>query len=227
MSSPNANWTPGTIINSPVGKMLTLDPDNMKVIDRYKLLIGSIIPRPIAFVSTESSSGLKNLAPFSFFNCISSNPPCIVFSVSRKPDGTKKDTLINIEETGQFVVNSSNAWFAEALVHTAATYPYGVDEMEKVGLTPIPSQKIKPPRVKEAAIQFECETYKTVEVGDGSAGSATLVIGKIVLFHIHEKAYKDGKIDHKELQAFARLGGISYTTIESTFDLAVPNIDAL
>lgn len=224
MPSPNPAWRPGDKIDSPVQDMVELDPAELKALDRYKLLIGSIIPRPIAFVSTINRSGVGNLAPFSFFNGVSSNPPCIMFSIAAKPDGGKKDTLINIEETREFVVNSSSTWLAEPLVHSAANFPYGVDEMQKVGLTPIPSKRIKPMRVKEAAVHLECKLYNSLQVGDGSPGSATIVIGEVVFFHVHAKAYKDGKIIFEELKPLARLGGHGYAEVCKSFELAVPQL---
>lgn len=224
MPSPNPDWTPGTAINSPVGEMVDLDPALLKTVDIYKLLIGSIIPRPIAFVSTMNSAGRGNLAPFSFFNAVSSKPACLMFSIGRRPDGSKKDTLLNIEETGQFVVNSTNSWLVEAASHCAAEYPYGVNEMEKVGLTPVSSFKVKPPRVRESALQFECEVYGKLEIGDGSAGSATVIVGQIVFAHVMKEAYRDGKLDHVLLSPAARLGGRRYTLIGETFELEIPKV---
>jgi len=227
MSSPNPNWKPGQKIDSPVEQMVEVDPLKSKVLDIYKLMIGTVVPRPIAFVSTINKKGQVNLAPFSFFNAISSNPPCLVISVSRKPDGQKKDTLINVEETGQFVVNTASSWLTEPLVYCAGEFPYGVSELDKVGLTALASKKIAPPRVKEAAVQMECELYQKVEIGDGGAGSATLIIGKVLLFHIHAKAYKDGKVDLMELNPLARLGGFGYSLIDSSFELRPPQAETL
>lgn len=227
MPPPNPNWKPGDKIESPVDQMVGIDPDQIKTADRYKLLIGSIVPRPIALVATQNSAGQVNLAPFSFFNGVCSNPPCVTISIARKADGSKKDTLRNIEETKQFVVNTSSSWLTEPLVHSAGEFPYGTDEMALTGLTPIASLKVAPPRVKEAAIHFECALYKLVEIGDGSAGSATLVIGQIVYFHIHAAAYKEGKIDWQALAPLARLGGRSYTQVDNEFERAIPDLSAV
>lgn len=224
MPSPNPDWKPGDKINSPVHDMVELDSSKLHPSDLYKLLIGSIVPRPIAFISTISKTGIGNLAPFSFFNGVSSNPPAVMFSIAAKPDGSKKDTLINIEETGEFVVNSSSTWLTEPLVYSAASFPYGVDEMEKVGLTPVASKLIKPMRVKEAAVHFECKLYKSLQVGDGSPGSATIVVGEVLYFHVHAKAYKDGKILFDQLKPLARLGGHGYAEVSHSFDLAVPTL---
>ncbi|WKZ57562.1 MAG: flavin reductase family protein [Bdellovibrionota bacterium] len=224
MSSPNPNWKPGQTVKSPVSEMVTLDADKLSPPELYKLIIGAVVPRPIAFVSTCNSQGQVNLAPFSFFTGVSSNPPCLVFSVAVRPNGAGKDTLRNVQETGQFVVNSANEWLAEPLVHTAADFPYGVNEMEQAGLTPIASVKVRPPRVKESAVQFECEVYKTMPIGDGSPGSATLVVGRIVCAHVHKAAYDNGRIILQELRPVARLGGIGYCLVGNTFELPVPKI---
>lgn len=224
MNSPNPNWKPGEAIVSPVGAMTTLDPEKIPPADMYKLMIGAIVPRPIAFVSTASEKGQVNLAPFSFFTGVSSNPPCLVISVARRSDGEKKDTLKNIEETEEFVVNTASEWLVEPLVHCAADYPYGVDEMATVGLTPLPSVKVKPPRVKEAAVQFECKSVGTLEIGEGAAGSATLVVGHIVLAHIDSALYKDGKVDTTGLKPVARLGGPTYSLLGTTFDIPIPKV---
>ena len=119
MTSPNPGWKPGDKIAYDPGSYQSLDPRELSVAERYKLLIGSVIPRPIAFISTINEKGEGNLAPFSFFNGVSSNPLCLSVSFSRRADGSKKDTLINIEKNGEFVVNSAHGWFAEALVHCA------------------------------------------------------------------------------------------------------------
>lgn len=223
-TSPNSAWKPGDKLDPPKGAMIQIEPESSSVQKIYKLLIGGVVPRPIAFLSTISNSGVGNLAPFSFFNAVSSNPPCIVISISSKSSGGKKDSLINIEQNGQFVVNSANKWLIEPLVHSAAEYPYGVDEMEKIGLTPQSSIRVKPSRVKESAFQMECEVYKTVEIGDGSPGSSTLVIGRVLLFHILESAYKDERVLIDELMPVGRLGGINYGLVGEQFSIPIPKV---
>jgi flavin reductase (DIM6/NTAB) family NADH-FMN oxidoreductase RutF len=204
-------------------KIVSVDFDSIPSSLRYKIMIGAIVPRPIAFVSTISGAGVGNVAPFSFFNGVSSEPPCLVFSVTRKSNGDKKDTLRNIEETRGFVVNTVSEWMADPMNQSAAEYPYGVDEMEKVGLTPLPSTRVKAPRVKEAAVQMECVLHQTVEIGEGP-GSSTLVIGKIVAVHLHDNVYKDGKIDIHSLKPVARLAGASYGRLGEIFDLPRPKL---
>lgn len=224
MSSPNPSWKPGDAIHAPAGETLELDPTQISQKDAYKLLIGAVVPRPIAFVSTISAAGKGNLAPFSFFNAVSSNPPCVIIAISKNEDRDKKDTLRNIEETKQFVVNSANEWLIEPLVHCAATFPYGVDEMNVVGLTPEPSKKVKPARVKESAVSFECELFNSIQIGDGGPGSTTLVVGKVVYIHVSSSVYQNGRILFPEYKAIGRLGGSSYGKITEIFDIPVPQL---
>ncbi len=218
------NWKLGDPILSPVEDMLSLDPVEIGSKATYKLLIGAIVPRPIAFISTVNSQGICNLAPFSFFNGVSSNPPAVMIAITRKSHGEKKDTLRNIETTHQFVVNSVNEWMVEPMNQCSAEYPYGVNEMQTVGLTPLPSQKIQPPRVKESAIHLECELYDTLNVGDGSEGSSTIVIGKIVMLHIFSAAYKDGRILLEEIKPISRLAGTSYGHTNDIFQVPRPKL---
>jgi len=217
-------WKPGDKIEHPVGAMTSIDISKLAPHEAYRLLITGIVPRPIAFVSTCNAAGVINLAPFSFYCGVASNPPCLAISIARKPDGTKKDTLRNIEETNEFVVNSAHDWIAGPLVHCAASYPYGVDEMSKVGLTPLASLRVRPPRVTESAVHYECEFYKSVEVGDGGPGSSTLVLGKVVHCHASSHIYENGKIDFTRLHPLARLGGISYSLLGDIFELEIPRV---
>ncbi len=174
--------------------MLTFKPQEIGGPSTYKLMIGLIVPRPIALISTLSPNGIPNLAPFSFYNGVSSHPPAIMVSITRKKKGETKDTLRNIETTGEFVVNCVNESILEPMHQSSGEYPYGVNEIEKVGLTAIPSQWVKPPRILESVAHFECQLYKTMEVGDGTEGSATLVVGTLLAIHIDPAIYQDGKI---------------------------------
>ena len=204
--------------------MIEINPEEQSPRDMYKLIIGAIVPRPIAFVSTKGKDGSCNLAPYSFFNGVSSNPPCLMLSCGAAREKEKKDTLTNIEETGEFVVNSANEWTLEQLVSTAADYPYGVDEMEQVGLTSVPSVKVQAPRVKEAAVHFECKLHKLVPIGDGSPGSSTMVIGEIVYAHVKEECYENGRILFDQYRAVGRLGGFGYGKIGETLEIPVPDL---
>lgn len=209
---------------STVDRMVSLDFSEVSQRDRYKLLIGAVVPRPIALVSTVSREGVGNLAPFSFFNAISSDPPCLMISITRKSGGDKKDTLKNIEATGEFVVNTVSEWLIEPVNQCSAEYPYGVSEMEKVGLTPEASLLVCPPRVKESPVQMECKLHKTLEVGDGNPGSAVIVVGEIVAMHVWDAAYSNGRILLEKIAPVARLAGTSYAKVAEPFSIPRPTL---
>ena len=199
---------------------MILDPNEIPFQETHKLMIGSIIPRPIAFVSTQSKDGKNNVAPFSYFNGVCSKPPTIMFAPARRGwDGEEKDTLINIRDTEEFVVNIVSESFAEKMVMCSTDFGSDVDEFEISGLTPTNSQKIKPPRVGEAKISFECKLNQIVEIGDGTAGSGFLVIGTIVLFHIDDDVYDNGRILLDKLQPLGRLAGNWYTRTTDTLKI--------
>jgi flavin reductase (DIM6/NTAB) family NADH-FMN oxidoreductase RutF len=186
------------------------DRKNLAPRDWYTLMIGSIVPRPIAFVSTVNLKGQVNAAPFSFFNGVSSDPPVLSISVTPKRDGTLKDTLINIRETGEFVVNIVPENLMKRVHETAKTFPYGVNELSEVGLTTLESLYVRAPRVAECPIHIECRLYKEVQVGEG-LGSSILVLGQILAFHVRSDLLKDPLgIDFKKLKPLARLGGSDY-----------------
>jgi flavin reductase (DIM6/NTAB) family NADH-FMN oxidoreductase RutF len=203
---------------------ISLDPTDLSHQENYKLLIGSIVPRPIAFVSTVSSAGVLNLAPFSFFNGVCSNPPTVMFAIVRRgTDNQKKDTLNNIEATRQFVVNVVSEPIVEPMNACATEWPPEVDEFAQVGLTPVPSIKILPPRVAESPIAMECELNQIVTIGTGEdPGNGFVVIGTVVQFHLRQDVYDGRYIDVKALNPVARLAGVAYTTVQSTFEIARP-----
>jgi len=201
-----------------------IDPKSLSQREIYTLMVSIIVPRPIALVSTCSSEGVGNLAPFSFYNGVSSKPPCLMFSCAIGRDGAKKDTLRNIEETEEFVVNTTNEWIIEPVVKAAAEYPYGVNEMEAVGLTAVTSQVVAPDRVAESAVSFECTLYSRVPVGDGSPGSAVIIVGEIVYIHIQEECYQDGVVLYEKLAPVSRLGGPTYSKGGETFDRRIPKL---
>lgn len=219
---PNASWSPGQATPSPVSEMVSLEASSLDIAATYKLMAGGILPRPIAFVTSLNANGTVNAAPFSYFNAVSSAPPTIMFAITYKSNGDKKDTLTNIERTGEFVVNTVSEWMAQPMNHCSAEYPYGVSELEKVGLTSIPSQKVSPPRIKESPIHLECTLYRSLDIGSPGPGASTLIIGEIVTFHIHKTAYRDGKVLVEELQPLARLGGLAYGTVGDVFELPRP-----
>ena len=188
------------------------DPSEHPLLETHKLMIGSIVPRPIAFVSTLSKDGLENLAPFSYFNGICSNPPSIMFCPARRGyDGKTKDTLNNIRDTEEFAVNIVSEDFAEQMVSTSTDFEPEVNEFEVSGLTPEPCQKIAPPKVAEAKISFECKLNQIVPVGNEGPGGGFVIIGTIVLFHIDDDVYEDGYINLKKLRPIGRLAGNMYT----------------
>ena len=167
---------------------MTIDPKKQTFQENYKLMIGSILPRPIAFVSTISSDGIYNLAPFSFFTGIISDPPTICFSPTRRgTDGEAKDTLKNIRATGEFVINIVTENIVSQMNETATEFPPEVDEFKASGLTAIPSKIVKPPLVKESPISFECKKVQVLELGKAQAGGGFLVIGEIVMFHMKDE----------------------------------------
>lgn len=199
---------------------MIFDPNEIPFQETHKLMIGSIVPRPIAFVSTKSKDGKNNVAPFSYFNGVCSKPPTIMFAPARRGwDGQEKDTLINIRDTKEFVGNIVSESFAEKMVLCSTDFDSDVDEFEMSGITPIASQKVVPPRVGESKVSFECILNQIVEIGDGTAGSGFVVIGTIVLFHIDEEVYEDGRINLEQLQALGRIAGNGYARTTDTFDI--------
>ncbi|MBI3590966.1 MAG: flavin reductase family protein [Candidatus Melainabacteria bacterium] len=194
--------------------------------DRYKLLIGSIVPRPIGFISTISKDGIYNLAPFSFFNGVCSEPMTVLFCpVIRGSDGQEKDTLKNIKAIKEFVVNIVSEEFAEKMNQCSAEYPPDVDEFKESGLTPEKSKVVKPPLVKEAKVNMECKLIQLVEIGN-KPGGGTVVIGEVVYFHAREDVYQDGKIILSKLKPIGRLGGTEYCRVTDNFSLPRPQIKA-
>ncbi|WP_316571272.1 flavin reductase family protein [Neobacillus sp. YIM B06451] len=195
-------------------------PRKMDWRDGYKLLIGSILPRPIAFVSTVSKDGITNAAPFSFFTVVSAEPMLVCFSPMRRgSDGAKKDTLINIEETGQFVINIVSEEIAAQMNICATEFPPEVDELQESGLTREPSVAVLPPRIKEAKIHLECELHEVHHYGD-QPGAGSLVVGKVVHIHADNSLLDNGRILAEELKPIGRMAGNLYTRpLGSTFEL--------
>jgi len=200
---------------------MELDPLSLEVRDRYYLLIGTIQPRPIAWVSTVSPEGTPNLAPFSFFTGIAANPMTLCFAPVNDRHGRKKDTLLNVEATREFVVNFATEANAAQMNQTSAPYPYGVNEFEKAGLTALPSTKVKPPRVAESPAAFECELVQIVRLGEGAL-AGNLVIGKVVRVHMDDKLYNGGHPRHQDLQAIGRMEGAWYSRTRDAFELPRP-----
>jgi flavin reductase (DIM6/NTAB) family NADH-FMN oxidoreductase RutF len=200
---------------------MQLDPEALDVRSRYALMIGTIQPRPIAWVSTIGPDGASNIAPFSFFTGLSANPMTLCFCPVNDRHGKKKDTLVNIETTRQFVVNFATEKNAAKMNATSAPFAYGVSEFERCGVTPLPSIKVKPPRAAESPVAFECELHQVVRIGEGPL-AANLVIGKVVHIHCDERLYVDGKIRHQDLRAVGRMEGDWYSRTQDAFELPRP-----
>ncbi len=186
-----------------------------------RIIIGSVVPRPIAWVSTIDESGRPNLAPFSFFNAVCYNPPTLLFCPGvRATDSGRKDTYFNIRATKEFVINIVTEELAEAMNITATELPPEVNEFEMAGLTPAPSVRVRPPRVAESPVNFECTLNQIVEIGDGSPGSGWVVIGNVVHIHLADEVLlPDYEIDIRALKPIGRLAGFNYTRVNNIFEI--------
>src|ERR1700728_3713971 len=190
--------------------MLAFDPANHSQNDIYKLMVGSIVPRPIALVSSVDEGGVRNLAPFSYFTACSSNPPVVVFCpILRPAPPLAKDTLRNILATREFVVNIVSEEFVERMNATSAQVSPEVDEFELSGLTPIASDLIKPARVRESHVHMECRLRQVVQLGD-QPGAGSLVLGDVLRFHVREDLVDNFRIDPDKLRAVGRMAGSTY-----------------
>jgi len=203
----------------------SLDPVQLDTKEVHKILLSSVAPRPIALASTIDSKGNVNLSPFSYFNVFSSNPPILIFSPSRRVrDNTTKHTLENAIETKEVVINLVNYSIVEQMSQSSREYDRGVNEFVETGLTEVPSLKVKPPRVLESPISFECKVDNIVSLGE-SGGAGQLIIAKVIQIHI-DRDYLDaeGNIDSEKLDLVARMGGDWYTKAnkESMFKIPKP-----
>ncbi|RDI14332.1 flavin reductase family protein [Flavobacterium sp. AG291] len=203
---------------------MKIDPAQTSQKDVYKILTGSVIPRPIGWISSISKDGYLNLAPFSFFNAVGEDPPHVMFSTVRSGN-TNKDTLNNVLETKQFVVNMATEELVEAMNATSVNLPPDGNEFEFAGLTPIASDLINPPRVKESPISFECELVHHYNLEDHKDGGATIMIGRIVMFHVDESVLlPDYKINMETYRPIARLAGYNYAKLGEIFAIKRPFI---
>lgn len=193
---------------------MDLDPAELSRRDRYYWMIGAIVPRPIAFVSTRAADGALNLAPFSYFVGVGSNPPTVALGLGSRRDGSPKDTLANATATGELVINVVTEAMAEAMVATSADFPPEVSEFEACGFTPAPSTKVAPPRVAESPIALECTLAGTQEVG-----GSTLLLAEIVWIHCDDAVTTDGLPDPAKLRPLARLGGQLYAGLGDIFPI--------
>ncbi len=208
--------------------MLVIDPKSIAVKDLHQFMVGAVSPRPIAWASTMDENGNPNLAPYSFFNAFSSNPPIIVFSSNRRvSNNTTKDTLYNIEKTGEVVINMVNYDLVRQMAVTGVEFPQGINEFEKAGLTMLESEVVKPFRVEESPIHFECKVDKIVPLGDGG-GAGHLIICNIVRIHIAEHVVDEqNRINPHKLDLVGRLGRAYYTRVsgDSIFTVAQSQTD--
>lgn len=202
--------------------MHRFEPNKCTERENYKLLTSSIIPRPIAFVTSQSEAGLLNAAPFSYFNMVTADPPMVSIAIQRQ-NGQSKDTTHNILTKKEFVVHIVDESIVQEVNQTSATLHHGDNELQRTNLTTTESQHIQVPGVKEAKVRFECRLEKHVPLGgEEDTASTDLIIGKIVCYHIADDVYKEGKINSDALQAVSRLAGANYTTLGDHFSIERP-----
>ena len=207
-------------------------PSQLAHRDFYNILISAVAPRPIAWVSTLSASGQPNLAPFSFFNAVCANPPLLAFAPGmRAPKkaaaahsaGEAKDTLRNVRETGEFVVNIVTYELAEAMNLTSGDYEAGISEFEVAKLESAPSKVVRPRRVAQSPVSFECKLRQILDFNPGPEGGS-LVIGEIVSIHVDERYLKEGRLDRNSLDLIGRMGGMQYTRTTERFEIVRPKV---
>lgn len=184
-------------------------------------MIGSIVPRPIGFISSVSPEGQRNLAPFSFFMGVCGNPPVVAFTASfRQP---YKDSYVNIKATGEFVVNIVSEEIGEKMNLTSGEYPHGNDEFEISGLTPVASDLVRPPRVAESPVNMECKLMQILDISDRPFGGS-LILGEVIRFHVDDRIVHDFKIDPEKLRAIGRMGGNEYARTRDRFEMIRPKV---
>jgi flavin reductase (DIM6/NTAB) family NADH-FMN oxidoreductase RutF len=209
---------------------MIVSPSELPHKDLYNLLLNSVAPRPIAWVSTLSLSGRPNLAPFSFFNVVCVDPPLLAFAPGLRPPrqqgnhGEAKDTLRNIRETREFVVNIVTYELAEKMNLTSGEYDASVNEFELAKLTPQASTIVRPPRVAESPVNFECKLHQIIDFSIALT-SGSLVIGQIVSIHMNDAHLKDGKLDRNSLDLIGRMGGLQYTRTTQRFEMVRPKVE--
>jgi len=197
---------------------MILDPSAVSPGDLYRFMISVVVPRPIAFVSTVGRDGRFNVAPFSYFNAITNRPPLLGISINRR-EGVPKDTLRNIEQTEEFVVNSVDEPLAAQMVLSSGDWPDDVDEFALTSLTPVPSDLVKPPRVGESPVSMECRLHRLIELG-----STSFVIGEILRGHVRDSVLTDGRVDIAKLRPLGRLGGDGYSVVRDVIHMPRPKV---
>ena len=195
-----------------------IDPSAMESRHLHHFLISVIVPRPIAFISTIGQNGSHNVSPFSYFNLISSRPPLVGISVNRRANGPK-DTARNIRDVGDFVVNVVDEALSARSVQASGEWPEDVDEFALTGLTPIPSEKVKAPRVGESPVSLECKLERIVDLG-----STDFVVGEVVWAHVRDDVLREGRVDPTLLRPVGRLGGDFYTIVRDVLSMPRPRV---
>ena len=199
-----------------------IDVSQTPFLDVYQALVSVVTPRPIAWVTTIDRDNRVNLAPFSFFNAFGANPPVVVFSPTLRRDGSKKDTLLNVEATGEFVVNMAVAPLAAEVNRSSKELPHGDSEVDYVGLHTVPSEKVKPPRLAESPVNLECKLLQVIPIGQGPV-AGNLVIGEVLMIHVADRVLDEaGKVDPHKLRTIARLGGDWYCHTSDLFTMHRP-----
>jgi flavin reductase (DIM6/NTAB) family NADH-FMN oxidoreductase RutF len=197
---------------------MIVDPAKLSRKERYKLLTGTVVPRPIAWVSSMDPAGNLNLAPFSYFNAVSATPMVLMFSAGIHSDGRKKDTWHNVERVGEFVINLTNEETAEQMNRSATVLPAGESEFVWAGVTPAPSQTIRVPRVAEAPVSFECRLREIVVISEEPGGGAA-IFGEVQCIHIRDEIYQDGYVLLEPYKPIGRLAGPQYTRVNDLFEM--------
>jgi flavin reductase (DIM6/NTAB) family NADH-FMN oxidoreductase RutF len=201
---------------------MILDPVTANPVETYFALIGAVTPRPIGWITTVDDQGRVNLAPYSFFNGVSGRPPMVAFSAALKRDGSKKDSHRNAEITGEFVFNVATIELAEAVNLSSKELPWGESEVDLTGVHLEPSLKVKPPRVTESPVHFECKVWRILPLGDRP--TSHLVIGEVVLMHVADTVLDEkGRIDPRKLTTLGRLGGEWYSRTTDLFTMKRPD----
>lgn len=202
--------------------MISIDPNTQSERDVYKLLIGSVVPRPIAFVTTLSEEGVLNAAPFSYFSILSSNPPLLSVSVQRK-QGTAKDTARNAMQSGELVIHIVDEDIVHAVNETAANLPPHESELDLTHLTPTPSEVVNVPGILECKIRMECVLDQVVSLnGPDGLPAADLLIARVVRFHVAEELYEHGRINAAKLKPVSRMAGNIYSSLGEMFTIERP-----
>ncbi len=202
---------------------MKIDPTHLEKKETHDLLVGATLPRPIAFISTIDESGIFNLAPYSFCIPLPANPPVVGIGIGRRRDGSKKDTLLNIEATKDFVFNIVPGTLAEVMNQTSAEYPREVDEFQMTGLTPVKADLVKSPRLAESPINMECRLVHIQEYGEFPQ-IYSFVVGEVLRVHVRDEFWVNGEIQSPQLGLIGRMGGNFYCRTTDVFEMKKPVI---